>query len=234
MATLQVALLAWIDTNVMAEVFTFGDFFRDLLNRDFPAATARRVRVQGSLWMAMALCAQRATTISYLHETSRTVFKIAPPDTRIGLPTVAVFRVLIPGGVFDGWERVETNDAAALGNRARDRYMADECHRRGLVLVSRDAGALSYASSLGVRAVSPEDYARSALSRDDARLMFLRRLDRALLHAAYEATGFPLLSGLTGDEEFDRDHWFLKHLRDVLARYEGTWEWRWLDKNETR
>jgi hypothetical protein len=70
------------------------------------------------------------------------LFELAPPDSQLALPTVAVLRVLVPGGVFDGWERVETNDAAHLMTTdERDHFMADECHRRGIALVSRDKNA---------------------------------------------------------------------------------------------
>ena len=241
--------VAWIDTNVMVEVFSFGDFLGELVEwdyltwthrrraqPDFLRADARRKLVQGSLWMTMALCTQRATTISYLHETSRALFRLAPPDSQLALPTVAVLRVLVPGGVFDGWERVETNDGAHLMTTdERDHFMADECHRRGIALVSRDKNARKYAHKVGVaHAVTPEEYARNVISWEDARLMFLRRLDLALLWAAHQSSGFPLLHGLTGDEDWDHDHVFLRHLRDVLRRYEGSWEWCWKDKAETR
>jgi hypothetical protein len=45
---------------------------------------ARRVRTQGTLWLAMALCEVRALSLSYQHENLRNILRLAPPDSQVG------------------------------------------------------------------------------------------------------------------------------------------------------
>lgn len=228
----------WIDTNVMLEIFTFGDFFCDLLKGDaarriaeregrtladpFAAAKMRRLRTKHSLWLAMALCQENAVTISYQHEVFRNLFKIAPPDTKLALPTKALFNALIPNGLFDGWTHIETNAGSGLSNKARDRLMVDTCRDEALLFVSRDVEAIEYAATQGVLGMYPEDYARDVLSLADARKMFMARLDQAAFLAAYEHVGFRNDPG-----------WLIYYLKDAIERYEGVWEWGWA-KPESR
>jgi hypothetical protein len=228
----------WIDTNVMLEIFTFGDFFFDLLRgaaaekiakREarvlddvHAAAKRRRVRAKHSLWMAMALCREGTATISYHHEVSRNALRIAPPDTKLALPTKALFNALMPNGLFDGWTILQTTAGANLSNKARDRLMVDTCRDKNLRFISRDAGALEYARTQGVVGVSPEDYAAQILAIAEARAMFLARLDRAALLATFEHVGYSLDPG-----------WLTFYLRQAIERYEGVWEWCW-ERGETR
>lgn len=228
----------WIDTNVMIEIFTFGDLFFDLLKGDaarkvaeregktladpFAHAKKRRLRAKHSLWLAMALCDQKKVTISYDHEVFRNSLKVAPPDRREALPTKALLNALVPNGLFDGWTRLETNAGANLGNNARDRLMVDTCRDEAMLLISRDVGAIEYAATQGVLGVYPEDYARDVLPLADARRMFLARLDRAAMLAAFEHVGFSSDPG-----------WLTYYLKDAIERYEGVWEWGWL-KPESR
>jgi hypothetical protein len=121
-----------------------------------------------------------------------------------------------------------------LSNPQRDRYMAEACAKRSMAFVSRDAKALEYATNLGVRAVEPEAFAASILSRDRARVMFLKRLDAATILAIHDYVGHRLLRGMKTGEDVDKNDWLLRHLRDVIERYEGVWEWRWRDKYEVR
>lgn len=228
----------WIDTNVMLEIFTFGDFFFDLLKGDSAqklasregrilddaqaAAKRRRLRIKNSLWMAMALCHERAVTISYQHEVFRNALKVAPPDTKLALPTKALFNALMPNGLFDGWTMIHTNAGASLSNKQRDRLMVDTCRDEALLFISRDVGAIEYAETQGVLGVYPEHYAAGIMPLLDARKMFLARLDRAALLAAFEHVGFRSDPG-----------WLTYYLRDAIDRYEGVWEWCW-ERPETR
>jgi len=222
----------WVDTNVMIEIFTFGDFFFDLLQGDatrriaeregrivpdpMTNARQRRLRIKHSLWMAMALCRRRAVTISYDHEVYRSIWKVAPPNTRLALPTKALFNALMPNGLFNGWTMTLSNAGVSLGNRARDRLMVDLCRDDALLFISRDDDALGYAASQGVLGVYPEHYAVDTMPLLEARAMFLSRLDQAALRAAFDHVGFSSHPG-----------WLTYYLHDAIERYEGVWEWGW-------
>lgn len=60
----------WVDTNVMLEVYSQGDFYAEHLRMNGDPA-ARWRKIQGSLWMAMALSAQHAVSRSYHYENQR-------------------------------------------------------------------------------------------------------------------------------------------------------------------
>jgi len=228
----------WVDTNVMVEIFTFGDFFRDLSEgartreiaerrgapaADFFALAKRRRRLtRDSLWFAMALCLQNTTTISYRDEMVDNSLRMAPPGSRFALPTKALFNALIPHGLFDGWTIEMRSDGKALSTRGRDGLMSDICLAEGMDLVSRDGEACKRAARKGVHHFSPEEYAARVIAIEDARAMFLKRLDRAALSAAYAHVGFRLDEG-----------WLPYYLRDAIQRYEGVWEWGWRG-HETR
>lgn len=228
----------WIDTNVMLEVFTLGDFYRDLKKDDherrvailegrtlaepFSATKRRHLRVKNSLWMVMALCHQRRDTISYEHEMFRNTQRIAPPNTKLALPTKTLFNVLIPNGLFDGWTCQLTPTGEHLSNKQRDRLMVDTCRDNGLLFISRDAGALEYAATQGVQACYPETYTAKVLSLLEARKMFLSRLDYAAILANSAHVGF---KGERG--------WLTHYLRRAIETYEGIWEWCWKNP-ETR
>jgi hypothetical protein len=127
----------------------------------------RRVRLQGSLWMAMALCRVRARSISYQHENMRNILRLAPPASTRGAWTSTILYMLGDHGVFDGWERHVTNVGETLSNRDRDRLMVTECQAKGLVLITRDDQVISEASATGVDAIGPEAFATRHMSRDE-------------------------------------------------------------------
>jgi hypothetical protein len=170
---LQVRPALWIDTNVMLEIFTFGDLFRELLKGEearktaerssepvsdfFSLAKARRLKVKNSLWFAMALCHQHATTISFYLELSRNSLRVAPPGSRSALPTKALFNALLPNGLFDGWTIETRSIGEELSTRRRDRLMGEICLAEGLDFISRDSEARTRAAAKGVRALEPED-----------------------------------------------------------------------------
>lgn len=228
----------WIDTNVILEVFSLGDFYRDLKKDDheqriailegrtiaepFSAAKQRRLRARNSLWMVMALCIQRRDTISYEHEVFRNTQRIAPPTAGIAIPTKILFNELIPNGLFDGWTCKFTPAGAQLSNKKRDRLMVDTCRDKSLLFISRDAGAIEYASTQNVQACAPETYAATVMSLLEARGMFLSRLHDAAILANFAHIGFRR----EGD-------WLTHYLRRAIETYGGIWEW-WRDDLETR
>lgn len=176
-------LTHWVDTNVMLEVYSHGDLydaFEDWQRGKGTSAIVeeRRVRMQGSLWMAMALCEAGARSITYQHENLRNILRLAPPSSTQGAWTSSILYVLGDGGVFDGWERHMTNDGQALTNRQRDAHMIQVCRDDAMVLVTRDAQVIGEASRVGVDAVDPETYAVRYLTREDARRMFEQRLTK--------------------------------------------------------
>jgi hypothetical protein len=187
-------LTHWVDTNVMLEVYSHGDLYEahDAWERGEGRAAAieeRRVRMQSSLWMAMALCRVGARSMTFTHENLRNIRRLAPPDSTRGAWTSAILYVLADGGVFEGWERHTTNDGVELTNRQRDAHMIQACRTGGLVLITHDAQVIDEAQAVGVDAAKPETFAARYLTREDARRMFdERRRDAA---ARYLVAGTP-------------------------------------------
>ena len=179
-------LTHWVDTNVMLEVYSHGDLFDAFESYqrgegDLAAVEERRLRIQGSLWMAMALCRAGARSVTYQHENVRNILRMAPPDSERGGWTSTILWMLGDHGVFDGWGRNMTNDGRNLTNRERDRHMVAECRSDGLVLVTRDAEVIGEARAVGVDAADPETFAVRHLTREDARRTFDERMGTAAL-----------------------------------------------------
>lgn len=178
----------WIDTDVMLEVYSHGDLYREwaLVNCTVPPGLARgdpegrRVRLQGSLWMAMALCRLDASTVTYQHENLRNILRLAPPESEVGGWTSTIVYVLSDGGVFRGWERRMTSIGETLSDRNRDRLITRECVSGPIALVTRDARLTREAIAAGVDATNPETFAERTIAREAARLMFESRLEQAI------------------------------------------------------
>jgi hypothetical protein len=185
-------LTHWVDTNVMLEIYSHGDLY-DAFERwqrgDAPVAAveARRIQMQSSLWMAMAMSEVGARSVSFQHENLKNILRLAPPHSPRASWTASVLYVLGDGGVFGRWERFLTNDGVTLSNRDRDRHMVNECRTDQLVLVTRDAQVLREAQALGVDALLPELFAVRHLTREAARRLFGERL--AVAVDRYVATG---------------------------------------------
>lgn len=148
-------LTHWVDTNVMLEVYSHGDLYDAFESYQrgegaLAKVEERRLRIQGSLWMAMALCRVGARSVTYQHENVRNILRMAPPDSERGGWTSTIVWMLGDHGVFDGWERHMTNDGANLTNRERDRHMVAECRSDGLVLVTRDEEVIGEAHAVVV------------------------------------------------------------------------------------
>src|SRR5262245_33861649 len=101
----------------MLEVYSHGDlYFEWALTRcSVPPGLnttvdpeGRRLRMQGSLWMAMALCEVSAVSVAYQHENMRNILRLAPPGSEVGGWTATIVWQLGDGGVFNGWERTMT------------------------------------------------------------------------------------------------------------------------------
>lgn len=207
----------WIDTDVMLEVYSHGDlYFEWALNRcSKPPGLignpeGRRVRMQGALWMAMALSNARAVSLSYQHENERNILRIAPPDSEVGGWTSSIVYQLGDGGVFEGWERILTRSGMDLSDRDRDRLSVRVCapnpitvpipgitpererllaealaeirvHTTGpLVLVTRDGKLTREARAAGVDVGDPETIATLTMTREAGRALFESRLRDAM------------------------------------------------------
>jgi len=169
----------WIDTNVMLEVYSDADLRSAAETGDRVATEDRRMRAQGSLWMAMVLDDLRAASVSYEHENLNNILRLAPPGSGGGA-LVCVALYLIRDHVCHHWVAGVTQVGAEQGNRARDRLLVDEAGKLGIPVVSRDQYCHQYGAAQGVAVFTPEDFAdRSGLTRQHARERFLARLRRA-------------------------------------------------------
>lgn len=204
----------WVDTNVLVEVYSHGDLHAAWQGGLGPpgAVDERRARMQGSLWMAMALCRGLVQSVHYGHEGLNVLVQIAPPGTDIGAWTSVVLYVLGDGDVLAGWERAYTMDGQGLPNRDRDRLMVRHCIEDGLILITRDQQVIREACAQMVDVVEPEDYAARVLERGAARAMFLQRL--ALATSRYVAQGGP------PQERTDR----VSEMGIVTELYTSIWE----------
>ena len=170
----------WVDTNTMLEVYSHGDIFDAGDTGDVAAVELRRMRMQGALWMAMALAQHSVHSVTYAHENVRNIRRMAPPGSNRGVYTSAVLYLLGDGGVFAGWEASATDLGEGLTNRERDRLMIDQCRDDGLILVSRDEEVVATARAEGVQALRPEEYGASVLTNAQARTIFMDRLRAAV------------------------------------------------------
>ena len=182
--------IAWVDTNVMLEVYTFGDIIHAKRTGTAAEVEVRRVRMQGTLWMAMALCQQSALTLSYSHEGTRNFAKHCPPGSDLYEWSRLILFVLHDGGVFAGWTDATTSTGSDLGNGPRDTRMAELCAgAHPMTLITWDPGAARKARARSARAVEPQEYAAEVLVRSLAERLFMARLDIAL--ARYVESGPP-------------------------------------------
>lgn len=172
----------WVDSNVMAEIMSQGDLYRDY-RRGAVITEQRRMMAQCSLWLAMALDDAATVTVSYEHETTRVIQRLAPPGSDAGQWTWAWAALLKPY-VFPRWIGYLTEQGVELAeNDERDQLMVDLCRADGFTLVSRDKGAQNRARAAGVPVVTPEEYATAVMTRDAARERFFERLAVAGLHS---------------------------------------------------
>jgi hypothetical protein len=164
---------------VMLEIYSDADLRAAAATGDRAATEARRMRTQGSLWMAMALDDQHAASVSYEHENLNNMLRLAPPSTAGGA-MVSVALYLIREKVTPAWAVGVTQVGAEQGNRARDRLLVDEAHGLGIPVVSRDQYCHEYGAKQGVAVFTPETFAgNSGLSREAARQRFMARLHGA-------------------------------------------------------
>jgi hypothetical protein len=224
----------WVDTNVTLEVYSHGDLYAEWRRRVLSGdgdPEGRRLRMQGSLWMAMALCQQQAVSLTYQHENLRNILRLASPDSEAGGWTSTILYILGDGGVFGGWDRLMTASGATLSDADRDRLIIRICAPNPvvtpipgitpervrlmaqalariretvpgpLVLVTRDADLIRRARVENIDAEEPEAFATRTLTREAARAMFERRLEQAI--SRYIARG-PLHSWLLRGYAMDR------------------------------
>jgi predicted nucleic acid-binding protein len=176
----------WVDSNVLVEAYSQGDLHQDA-HRGPKVIDGRRLLLQGSLWLAMALDALGATTLSFKHECLATTQRIAKRGTPAGESVVGVLSILSPH-VFPAWRALITDADAALpvgkeGNNLRDALMVKLCAEHGLSLITRDVNRKraepsppQRARDSGVAVSTPEAFAETVLARDVARTRFMERL----------------------------------------------------------
>jgi hypothetical protein len=144
--------------------------------------------MQGSLWMAMALCRAEARSLTTSMRTAQ--------YPAIGAAFIDGRRMDLDYLVRTRRRRrvrrvgtAMTNDGENLTNRQRDAHMIQECLESGLCLISRDAQACDEDRNAGVDAIDPEGFAARHVSREDARRMFDERLNDAAIR--YLVKGSP-------------------------------------------
>lgn len=170
----------WIDTNVMVEVMSQGDLFKDY-TRGARVAELRRMMLQGSLWLAMGLDAHAIRTTAFGYEVHTVIQRLVPVGSQVGEWTWVWASFLQPY-VFPAWDGDFSDDGVGKDNDERDQLMVDLCKAHGLDLVTRDGGVKKRARRAGFEAVEPEGYARKLLAFDEARRRFFDRLEVAALH----------------------------------------------------
>jgi hypothetical protein len=172
---------AWVDTNVMVEMFSFADLMEAKQNGTPAQLEDRRVRMQGSLWMAITLCLSKAFTVSYQHESLRNLTRQLQPGTHLySWSRVSTF-LFFDGGLFDGWHSEVTLAGEEITSATqRDNFMVEQCAKMGMKLFSRDQRALEKARALGVDAVEPQEFADRLCPRGLAEKYFTQRMDAAL------------------------------------------------------
>jgi hypothetical protein len=169
-----------MDTNVMLEIYSFADIMEAKLHRTAADVEARRVRMQGTYWLATILSLGQTVTLSYAHEGLRNLARMCPPGSELQAWSRTIYFVLGQGGVFDGWIDVATNTGAGLTNRQRDKHMIDLCRKSKMLLFTRDRRATREARALGVQAMTSEEYAIQQMPRSLAERYFMQRLDAAI------------------------------------------------------
>jgi len=184
----------WIDTSVSLEIETQGDLFRELdliehcqLRGSLARVEDRRMRAQGSWWMAMALCKQRATTVISEHENKNAMRRyLAEPGTDREVMSNALESMLFVNGLLEGWNRRMHPDGCHLSDRQMDLYMVEKAREHEMTLITRDVPVIEKKGPAGgVHPLTPEQYAAQYISWRDARDMFFERLGRAV--TAYAA-----------------------------------------------
>jgi len=209
----------WVDTNVMLEVYSHGDLYEEWAMQQCTRPPGlgrarhperRRVRMQDSLWMAMALCQERAVSLTYQDENLRNILRLAPPDSEVGGWTSTILYQLGDGGVFGGWDRLMTTSGTGLSDRDRDRLIVRVCAPNPittpipgitrereqlmrealdtireqtpgpLTLITRDEQVIREGLEAKVDAATPETFAARTMTRGVARAMFESRLEQAI------------------------------------------------------
>jgi hypothetical protein len=170
---------AWVDTNVMIEIFTFGDIMHAKRNEGDEKVEQRRLFMQGSLWMATLFAEGGAFTQSYSHEWLEIAQKHCPPGSDLREWAKITAFLFNEGDLFRGWEQNMVSGDKPRGTAA-DIFMVEHCKRTGMKLFSRDAGARKRARAVGVDAFLPEEWAEPFLPRSLAERYFMPRLEAAL------------------------------------------------------
>lgn len=202
---------AWIDTNVMLEIYSFADIIDAKRSRTDADVETRRIRMQGTLWAIMVLCSQQAVTLSYSHEGMRNFARMSPVGSDLHAWSGTILFVLDDGGVFDGWMGAITSTGSDLTNRQRDRHMIEICATSRLLLLTRDEQVIDEAKAAGVIAMTPEAYAVTVMPRSLAERMFMDRLDVAARR--YVENG-----------PADRREQWVRNMKAVRATYQYIWK----------
>ena len=167
---------AWIDTNVLIELYSNQDVQKAAAIS--PAEVARRAKqYAGSCWMAMALCRDSVSTLSFGDESIIILQRgHDPEDSQASQWPRFILYVLGDYGFFDGWERNGWGVEQTLSGEDRDRLIGAICRRQNKPIISRDEPQ-KLKDWKDLKCYTPEEWAKQAgLTKDAAARMCADRL----------------------------------------------------------
>ncbi len=176
----------WVDTNVLLELYSNHDI-QNAYDESATGATKgatvaqRGERYAGACWMAMALCKDATSTMSFGDESLALLQrKNGLSDSQGSLRVTFVIHVLSENGFFDGWESQHYEptlvEPTLVGN-AYDLLIGAICRRQNKPIISRDKKQEDWA---GLTCFTPEEWAeKSGLTKDAAAKMCADRLGTA-------------------------------------------------------
>jgi hypothetical protein len=118
-----------LDTNVVCEIFAFGDLIRERARlpsdedalRD-PGFTSRQLRSRYSNVLAWHFAKNRIVTASLIDEAIATLLRVAPhTDPRVAALTSAIVHVIKPGCSVDGATKGSPTSRRTFGGTQRTR-----------------------------------------------------------------------------------------------------------------
>jgi hypothetical protein len=178
----------WVDTCVMLDFYSQISAYKNAA-AGATALEATRRQMRAANWLAMASDKESTVTVSFEHENVRNLLTKAAPGTSAGAWSAAAVWIL-KDHVCPEWEAhldpfgekvTENGVERETTNDERDQIMVDAAKRDGLTVITTDGGARKRARKDGVPVKSPEEFAASVISFEDARAKFFKRLDLALL-----------------------------------------------------
>lgn len=169
---------AFVDSNVIYEFTTAEDISSavDLKVKFGVIRTLeeRRLRSQGTLWMAIALDHIQGATLGLEDESMPLVMRRMIDDDREAWLTLAL--QFVRPEICPEWTLLNL-DARVGKNGYNDTIIAEDAARRGIPVITRDDGVVRKTEARGGVAVSPEAFADHIISLAVARQRFFQRWD---------------------------------------------------------